>query len=516
MKRTKIITLSIFLVLFNHIHSMNVIKRYHPLQTIKKTRTYKAPKIQPIKPKKVFSPKKIDKKFYTTQQNQSEKSSFWQEAKKWLGEKLYGKQTKINTRNFENFAQNSKYHKLFNQHQQLLNKIDFKDQETRIKAEKLHRDLFEKMTEKIRDGDNMVLVVAMPSYKIIIDMLDAKAKNLDFEKNTTKLYEVYNTFFQWNELFDWKEALFTIKKTGRITSVIEDVFGSPPKSEKELFEEQRYGPFETRYGHRLYTIMEYIRKKDQEKNKGLEPITFLSSERDDDLEKVSDIIKKYCDSYKEPVLLKIKNIKQETGIKNKFEKFMRSTTLIDDERSPLNTARKNFTHEYAQEIRASNRLEYKNVEALSNNVEVEFFNIHHIDYDKMFNEIDKEIEELVNRYRKEGQESFEEFIKKTSQRQSYQKESQQEAEQQYQEYQKKYQQLQQQMQTMTIAEALQELELPENETNMDVIKKSFLRLSKKHHPDKFQDEDEKSKANVKLKKLIEAYEVLKLKFKKNK
>lgn len=427
---------------------------------------------------------------------------------------MYGKQTKSNTLNFENFAQNNTYHKLFTQHQQLLNKIDFKDQETKIKAEKLHRDLFEKMTETIRDGDSIALVVAMPSYKIIIDMLDAKAKNLDFEKNTTKLYEIYNTRFQWNELFNWKEALFTIKKNDRITSVIEDVFGSSVKSEKELFEEQRYRPFEARYGHRLYTIMEYIRKKDQEKNKGLEPITFLSYERMEDLEKVSDIIKKYCDSYKEPVLLKIKNIKQEAGIKNKFEKFMRSTTLIDDELSPLNTMRKKFTHEYAQEIRDSNRLEYKNAEVLSNDVEGEFFNVHHIDYDKMFNEIDKEIEELVNRYCKEGQEDFEEFIKKISQRQSYQKEAQQEAEQQYQEYQKKYQQLQQQMQTMTLAEALQELELSENETNMDVIKKSFLHLAKKHHPDTFQDEDEKSKANAKLRKLIEAYKVLKLKFEK--
>lgn len=71
MKRAKIITLSVFLILCNYADGMNVLlRRYIPSKTVRKTK-------KPIKPKKVFSPKKIHKKFYTTE-NSPEKESFWQ------------------------------------------------------------------------------------------------------------------------------------------------------------------------------------------------------------------------------------------------------------------------------------------------------------------------------------------------------------------------------------------------------------------------------------------------------
>jgi len=185
MKRAKIITLSIFLVLVNYAYSMNLIKRYALSKTIKQTKTYKTPTIKSIKPKKVFFPKKIDKKFYTTQ-NSPDQSSFWQDTKKWLGEKWYGK----------TIYQQKTEQNLYNQHLKLLKsrikfliKHGFCDKNNEEKFIDLDKKLFNSMNKTIKGG-GIALIAGIRAKQLVKRMFDAKINNLDQKINATRLYEI--------------------------------------------------------------------------------------------------------------------------------------------------------------------------------------------------------------------------------------------------------------------------------------------------------------------------------------
>jgi len=472
MTKAKIITISIFLVLFNYVDGMIWrIQRYFPSKTIKQTKPYK--KSLGKQSKKVFSPKKIDKKFYTTQQNSPEKGSFWQSVKNWIGRNWYGKEGETNFKSFENANQyqNKKKQKLYERHLNLLNSMDLIEAK---EAKKIHKKLFDEMIKTV-EHNGIALVSILPVQKLIEMQMDAATQGLDFKKNAKQLYEL--STFELN----WKEALFTIEQNGKVTSIIADLL-------------DKYSNHNQEQNHRV--IHEYLIKK-MTKKYNLDFARFSPNEGPF-LKKIYAIIEKYSDNYQEPVLLKLFGTQHLSIMGKIFTKAFRSKTFIVDKRT------------FSKDITLSTTVikDYINTEKPVMRMETELFNVHNINFEKIFNEIDREIEELMKNYGfKKAQQEAE---KNSSNRQKAFEEEfkKQQQNKQYQEYQQRYQQAQQSS-TTAKTDALRELELPQNPMpTLDQVKAAYRKLAKINHPDNFQSIDEKNKAHEKMLRLRRALEEL--------
>ena len=322
------------------ITSMNVMQRY--LKQGKKPSVFKKPykTFKPMKQKGAGTFSIKSQRFYTTK-NPQESSYFEQFKKKlgnWYNELFYGGGKDL-----------KKKEKLYKQHQQLLNKIHFKDQETRKKAEMLHQDLFEKMTETINRG-GIPLVTQVSALELMSFKLFGQTKDLKTETNEAKLYQFVGS--DWKSYVDdpyafinslktssakgviqgyginsagelghltWKKSLFTINNGEKIDGLIEDVFNNhtieikgqvtDPALLKELgFEQKTYDISDENV---LFAqILDYV-KHQKKMTLFQEGIKEQGSTKQDLLEdaelelKILDIIKSYCNGYKEPVLLNI-------------------------------------------------------------------------------------------------------------------------------------------------------------------------------------------------------------------
>jgi len=179
--------------------------------------------------------------------------------------------------------------------------------------------------------------------------------------------------------------------------------------------------------------------------------------------------------------------------------------------------------DYWQDIKLIDN--YQEATKLSDGIKLNFLNVHNIDFDNMFNEIDRAIEEIIQGYAIRYQEEQ----KKKQEKQKKFEQDLEETKKQWEEFEKTIERLKKNWQkfeefftrgprsyTLTTTDALKELELPENTTHMNIIKKAYYRLVQKHHPDKSHNAGRKNEADEKTKRLVGAYEVLKLKFEKNK
>lgn len=431
MKQVKIIVLSIFLVLCNYADGMiSRLKRYIPSYTTKRTKAYKIPKIKPIQSKNVFSPKKIITRSYTTE-NSPEEGSFWQNIKNWL----HGKGSSKSVLKSEKKKENSLDDNLM-----VVNQISFINEKTKEKAQILTKELFAEM-KNIKEKDGFAFVTTISAVQWAIMQLSLKIKNLDPKTDMAKLYGFGSTPLAW------QESLLTIDKDKKLHTMIETIFDT--HNDTEINSENLRG-----------IISKYVFEKFNIPH--LPAQDLYAAE-----EIIPNIIKKYCDNYKEPVLLKI--INNQHGFKwieNIVEKLMQPKISINNE--PF--------------IKS-----YKEAEELSKDISIKIFDIHNINSDAMFEELDRELEKIIERYQ---------------QRQK----SQQGAQKEYQAYQEFIRS------GMNKEKALIKLELPTNTTDMNIIKKAYLRLSKIHHPDRFQDEQQQEKAKVKMRELTEALNFLKLIF----
>src|SRR5947199_56884 len=104
MKQIKIITLSIFLGVFNYADGMmSRLNRYIPSYGTKQTKTYKTPIIKSSK--KTSSLKKITRSYAT--ENSPNQLSFWQHVKNWISGKWNGKGLSTTAFKIRNKKENS-------------------------------------------------------------------------------------------------------------------------------------------------------------------------------------------------------------------------------------------------------------------------------------------------------------------------------------------------------------------------------------------------------------------------
>lgn len=362
-----------------------------------------------------------------------------------------------------------------------------------------HKMLFDEMIKIINNG-GVSYFKTVPVADIALAQLDAKAKSINFEDNATKLYEFAPL------MIGSKEGLVTIGRHLNPGAVLENISINHSRRRINDLDESSI-------------IKNYIFKKSEEYNLS----TFSSQDYSRLATQGAWIIEKYSKTYEEPVLLIIPNLDEriedlfsDTKIKRTFAKLVvsdRNKTLIDDrdDRNALD----DFTKSIAVLPGYKSIIEsYKDAVKASSKIKIKLFNIHHINFERMIAEFDLEILKAI-RINYQQQTSSQQ---KTSEEEKFQKkqENKEQSDQkkhEYQEYQKNYQQAHQ-SQSIKIQEALRVLELPEHTTDMKIIKKSFYRLSKIYHPDRFTNHKEKVRADEKLKQLIDVYKFLKMIFEK--
>jgi len=236
--------------------------------------------------------------------------------------------------------------------------------------------------------------------------------------------------------------------------------------------------------------------------------------------KILDIIKSYCNGYKEPVLLNIVHPKKiievisASKVYSKLDKIRKRNLILSMKKEIYIKAKTNFIDDNRGlikplKINGISNLSFDKIKELSSDMNVELFNIYNINFDHIQKEIDQIIEEFLKKWILKQKQYEKEYQEREADRQAsgyYQQKQEQ-----YQEYQQRYKQSQQfENAGMTQEQALTELELPLNTNDFSIIQKSFYRLAKKHHPDKYSNDHKKEKeANEKFKKLVEAYEFLK-------
>jgi|GEM_PF-2811339 len=437
------------------------------LKNIKRltTRTTTAKKRVPLS-KKVSASKKKFVRFYSTEnrpmQNQEPKQGIFNQLYDWVYKKFRPRREIIYQQHQEVF-------------QELEKQFPHATQGEKNKIREVHKKIFDMMITA-QNNDEVVLVNNMSTAERICFSLVKLKVNQDGDEYQKQVINSPFAILTWqlfidpfykakdlNDLANWHNVLFYKHKTQDITGPINGLF------------DHNIRPRD--YDLMYHTSIYLLGLKDRHKTPYEEKI----------VKELEDIIKKYC-FYKQNELTNYEiialTLKKNNPLFKEYpwlKESKHSTLIYDANKSHFYNKNKSvFTS--AKVFRQSF---FKDSERLEPTSELFMSDMYPVDRTKM-QTIEEEIEKIIREFNQHQ----ERYAREEREEQEYQQKREKRS-----------------TTTTTRQEALKTLKLPENATS-DEIRKAFLTLAKKNHPDQFRDEKSKKEAAERFIKIKDAYDFL--------